>query len=129
MLQHAQRLAQDLQDMAAELGPFIQEEHAIVGQRDLAGHRDVAAADQPRIREGMVGRATRADRDPRRTGPGAATRGRRVVAIASARVITGRMVVSRRASIDVPAPGGPSRRRFGSERPHPLRVRLRLRGS
>jgi hypothetical protein len=27
-----ERLAQDLQDMAPELGPFIQEEHAIVGQ-------------------------------------------------------------------------------------------------
>jgi hypothetical protein len=26
-----QRLAQDLQDMAAALGPFIQEEHAVVG--------------------------------------------------------------------------------------------------
>jgi hypothetical protein len=27
-----ERLAQDFQDMAAELGPFIQEEHAMVGQ-------------------------------------------------------------------------------------------------
>jgi hypothetical protein len=38
-------LAQDLKDMAAELGELIQEEHAVVGQRHLAGHRDVAAAD------------------------------------------------------------------------------------
>jgi hypothetical protein len=30
-----------------------------------------------------------------------------VVSIASARVIAGRMVVRRRASIDFPAPGGP----------------------
>jgi hypothetical protein len=30
MSQHAQRLAQDLQDMAAALGPFIHEEHAMV---------------------------------------------------------------------------------------------------
>ena len=30
------RLAQDLKDMAAELGQFIQEEHAIVGQRHFA---------------------------------------------------------------------------------------------
>jgi hypothetical protein len=29
-------LAQDLKDMAAELGPFIQEEHAIMGQRHFA---------------------------------------------------------------------------------------------
>ena len=27
-----ERLAQDLEDMAAELGQFIQEEHAMVGQ-------------------------------------------------------------------------------------------------
>jgi hypothetical protein len=56
-------LAQDLQDMAAALGQFIQEEHAVVGQRHLAGHRYVAAADQPHIRDGMMGRATRAGRD------------------------------------------------------------------
>jgi hypothetical protein len=58
-----ERLAQDLQNMAAELGPFIQEEHAMVGQRHLAGHRHVAPTDQPRIREGVVGRAKRAGRD------------------------------------------------------------------
>ena len=31
-----QRLAQDLQDMAAALGPCIQEAHATVGQRHVA---------------------------------------------------------------------------------------------
>jgi hypothetical protein len=108
-----ERLAQDLQDMAAELGQFIQEEHAIVGQRHFARHRHVAPADQPRIREGVVGRAkgrvvTHAVWSPVRP----ATRWIRVVSIASARVIAGRMVVSRRASIDVPAPGGPSKRRL-----------------
>jgi hypothetical protein len=41
-------LAQHLQDMAAELGPFIQEAHAVMGQRHLAGHRYVAATEQPR---------------------------------------------------------------------------------
>jgi hypothetical protein len=46
-----ERLAQDLQDMAAELGQFIQEEHAMVGQRHFARHRHVAPADQPRIRD------------------------------------------------------------------------------
>jgi hypothetical protein len=35
----------------------------------------------------------------------------RVVSMASARVIAGRRVVSRRASLDVPAPGGPSKSR------------------
>ena len=34
-----ERLAQDLKHMAAELGPCIQEEYAVVGQRDLARHR------------------------------------------------------------------------------------------
>jgi hypothetical protein len=67
-----ERLAQDLQDMAAELGQFIQEEHTIVGQRHFARHRHVAAADQPRIRDGMMGRATRAGRDQRHTVAGEA---------------------------------------------------------
>ena len=36
-------------DMAAELGEFIQKEHAIMGQRDLARHWHVALTDQPHI--------------------------------------------------------------------------------
>src|SRR4029453_7886157 len=112
-------LAQDLQDMAPELGQFIQEEHAIVGQRHFARHRHVAPADQPRIRDGLVGRAKRAGRDQRRAVAGEArdavdTR----LSMASARVIAGKMVVSRRASIDLPAPGGPSKRTLWSERLH-----------
>jgi hypothetical protein len=50
-----ERLAQDLQDVASQLGPCIQEAHAVVGQRHLARHRPVAAADQPHIGEGVVG--------------------------------------------------------------------------
>jgi hypothetical protein len=46
---------QDLQDMAAELGQFIQEEHAIVAQRYVARHRHGAPADQPHIRDGVMG--------------------------------------------------------------------------
>ncbi len=65
-------LAQDLKDMAAALGQFIQEAHAMVGQRHFTRHRHVAPADQPRIREGVVGRAKRAGRDQRRTVAGAA---------------------------------------------------------
>jgi hypothetical protein len=38
--------------------------------------------------------------------------GKTVVSSASARLIAGRMVARRRASIDLPAPGGPSSRRF-----------------
>jgi hypothetical protein len=95
-----QRLAQDLQDMAAALGPFIQEEYAMVGQRDLARHRHVPLTDQSRSRDGLVGArngrvVTNAVRAPVRP----ATRWMRVVSMASARGIAGRMVVSRRASI------------------------------
>ena len=67
-----ERLPQDLQDVEAALGEFIQKEHAIVAQGHVARHRHRAPADQPRIREGMVGRATRAGRDHRRAGAGAA---------------------------------------------------------
>jgi hypothetical protein len=67
-----ERLAQDLEDMAAELGPFIHEKHAMVRSRHVARHRHVAPADQPRIRDGMMGRATRAGRDPRRAVAGEA---------------------------------------------------------
>jgi hypothetical protein len=66
------RLAQDLEDMAAELGQFFQEAHAMVRQRHLARHGYPAATDQPCIRVGVVGGATRAGRDPRRAVPGAA---------------------------------------------------------
>jgi hypothetical protein len=42
-----ERLTQDLQDMATELGQFIQEEHAIVGQRHFTRHRHVAPPIRP----------------------------------------------------------------------------------
>jgi hypothetical protein len=67
------RLAQDLEHMAAALGPFIQQDHAMVGERHLARTRHVAPADQPRIRDGVVGRATRAGRDHRRPVAGEAS--------------------------------------------------------
>jgi hypothetical protein len=53
-----ERLAQDLEDMAAEFGPFIQERHAIVGQRHVARHRHMAPANHPRVRDGVVARDT-----------------------------------------------------------------------
>ena len=67
-----ERLAQDLEHMAAKLGQFIQEEDAVMGQRHFAWHWHVAPADQPRIRDGVVGRATRAGRDQRRAVAGEA---------------------------------------------------------
>jgi hypothetical protein len=79
----------------------------MVGERHLPRHRHVAPADHPRIRNGVVGArhgrvVTMAVRAPVRP----TTRWMRVVSRASARVIAGRMVVSRRASLDVPAPRG-----------------------
>jgi hypothetical protein len=53
-----ERLPHHLQYRASALGPCIQKEHAIVGQRHVARPGDVAPADQPRIRDGMVGSTT-----------------------------------------------------------------------
>jgi hypothetical protein len=60
-----ERLAQDLEHMTAKLGQFIQEEDAVVGQRHLAWHRHVSPADQPGIRDSMMGGAKRASRHQR----------------------------------------------------------------
>jgi hypothetical protein len=46
--------------------------------------------------------------------------------MASARVIAGRIVVSRRASIDWPAPGGPRRKTIWSERLHQIYRRIKV---
>jgi hypothetical protein len=54
-----ERLPQDLEDVAAALGQLIQEEHAVVGPRPLARQRHVASADQPHIRDGVMGGAER----------------------------------------------------------------------
>jgi hypothetical protein len=63
-----ERLPQDLEDRAAALGPCIQAEHAVVGQRPLARQRHVTPADQPHIGAGLMG----AGRDQGRTGAGEA---------------------------------------------------------
>jgi hypothetical protein len=62
-----ERLAQDLEDMAAARRPCIQEEHAVVGPRHLARHRHVAPADPPHIGDGVMGGAKRPGRDQGRT--------------------------------------------------------------
>jgi hypothetical protein len=49
------RLTQNLGNMTTELGGFIQEEHAAVGQRHVAPHRYVIPANQPRIRDRLMG--------------------------------------------------------------------------
>jgi hypothetical protein len=95
-----QRLAQDLQTMAAALWQFIQQEHTVVGQRHFTRHRHVAPADQPRVRDGVGGaRHGRVVTDAVRSPVRPTTRWIGVVSIASARVMAGRMVVTRCAWI------------------------------
>ena len=60
-----ERLAQGLQHTAAALGPFIQAEDAVVGQRYVARQRHVAPADRPDIRDRLMRSATRPGRHHR----------------------------------------------------------------
>ncbi|AKJ01269.1 Hypothetical protein AA314_02895 [Archangium gephyra] len=52
-----QRLPQHLQHVLAELGQLVEEEHPVVRQGQLPGPRGRAAAHQPRVGDGVVGRA------------------------------------------------------------------------
>src|SRR5919202_4606336 len=54
-----ERLAQDFEDGAVELGQLVEEEHPVVRQGDFAGARDGPAADQPRVADRVVRRAER----------------------------------------------------------------------
>ncbi len=63
-----QGLAQDLEDVAGKLRQLVEKEQAVVGQRDLAGPGDDAAADQPGVGDGVVGRAEGALGDEARSG-------------------------------------------------------------
>jgi hypothetical protein len=92
--------------VAAELGPFIQEEDAVVGPRHLARQRHVAPADQSRIGDGVMGGATQPGRDQGRAVAGAAGDAMEARGLDGFGVIAGRKVVRRRASIDWAAPGG-----------------------
>ena len=49
-------LAENFEDVAGELGEFVEEEEAVVGKGDFAGARDHAAADEAGIGDGVVGR-------------------------------------------------------------------------
>jgi hypothetical protein len=116
--------------MSPALLPFIQEQHAVVREDTPPGIGTWPPPIRPASETGWCGAwhgrvVTRAVRSPVRP----ATQWRRVFSTVSARVIAGRMVVSRRASMDVPASGGPMRGTLGTERRHPLRVRLDLRGA
>jgi hypothetical protein len=54
-----ERLAEHLEDVPPELRAFVQEAHAMVRQRPLARPRDLAATDQPHIRDGVMRGAKR----------------------------------------------------------------------
>jgi hypothetical protein len=58
-----ERLSRDLQERALALEHLIQQQETMVGQRHVTRHRHVAPTDQPRLRDGVVGGATRAGRD------------------------------------------------------------------
>ena len=51
-----QRLAQHFQAAAMELGQLVEEQHAVVGQADLARGRRAAAADHAGVADGVVRR-------------------------------------------------------------------------
>ena len=56
-------LAEDLEDVAGELGELVEEEQAVVGEGDFAGAGDHAAADEAGVGDGVVGRAEGTMRD------------------------------------------------------------------
>ena len=58
-----ERLAQDFEDVAGEFGEFVEKEQAVVGERNFAGARDDAAADQSGVGDGVVRRAVGAGSD------------------------------------------------------------------
>jgi hypothetical protein len=58
-----QRLTEDFEDVSAEFGHLVEEQHAVVGEADLARPRQRPAADQGDIRHGVVRRAERPRRD------------------------------------------------------------------
>ena len=49
-----ERLSQDLEHTRFARREFIEEEHAMVGQRPVSGHRHMAPGNQPHIRDGVM---------------------------------------------------------------------------
>ncbi len=54
-----QRLAHHFENIAVELGQFVEKEHAVMRKRNLAGTRIRAAAHQTSMAYGMMRRAKR----------------------------------------------------------------------
>ncbi len=49
-----ERLTEHFQDRAVKFQKLVQEEHAIVGQRNFTGSRNRAASDQPGSTDGVM---------------------------------------------------------------------------
>jgi hypothetical protein len=79
-------LAQGFEDLALPFGQLVQEQHAAMGQADLAGHQRRAAAHQPRVAGGVVGGAEGAFLgQPRGPGPEGRAHARDLDALREAR--------------------------------------------
>jgi hypothetical protein len=88
----------------------------MVGQRHVARHRPMPAPNQPHIRDCLMqARGVRVVANVVRAPMRPATRWTLVVSMASATLISGKVVVRQRASLDVPAPGLQRRRGPRSE--------------
>ena len=104
-----ERFAQRFQHFAVEFREFVEKQHAEMRQRDLAGLRRIAPADQRHRARRMMRRAKR---------PLPPLRGRKAEHAggqqwppsdsASSSVMGGSRLGRRAASIDLPAPGGPT---------------------
>ena len=92
---------------ARELAELVEEQHAVVGERHLAGARRRAAADQPGRRDRVVRGAERPPPGDRGLDGRPQALAIRATSIASAGPSGGRIEGSRRAASDLPAPGGP----------------------
>ena len=107
-----ERLAQRIEHARVELGQFVEEQHAIVGERDLAGPGAHAAAGQRCHAGGMVRRRNgrRLVSAPPSITP--ATEATNDTSRSSAGASGGRIDGKRAASMDLPAPGGPTIKRL-----------------
>jgi hypothetical protein len=100
-----QGLAQDPDDVAAELRPFIQKKDAVVRQRHVARQRHLAPADQPDIRDGVMRGTTRMGRDQGGAVAGAAGDAVEVRGLDGlGQVMLGRIMATRRANMDLHTP-------------------------
>ena len=109
-----ERLPQHLEDPAIELRHLVEEQHAVVRERDLAGPRNRTAADKRDVRDGVMRRAegTLPTSSP---APAAAFRlrsGSPCTRAPRRTSVAGESSPSRLASIVLPAPGGPVRSRL-----------------